>query len=198
MARYTIHSQLGRLLQGKVDPTTGLVAQQNGYIRDPFQGNVIPASLINPVAAKMSSYYPSPNGPGTVNNFTSTLGVPAYQDKYTLRVDQNITDAARLFVRWSQAFEFKTRNGAFFGANDPAGYGEIAGNNRFDLGVGFTYTFTPTLVMSAAAGINRWVETRTEQGYPFTSSLIRSSELFRQLVEPISRCLYQRNRLPRG
>lgn len=155
---------------GQVDPVTGLIAQQSGYIRDPFPGNRIPTSLIDPVAAKVVPFFPSPNGPGSVNNYTSTIGVPAYQDKYTFRIDQNVTDAARFFVRWSQAFEYKTRNGAFFGPNNPAGYGERAGNNRFDLGLGFSYTFNPTLVMSAAAGVNRWVETRTEQGYPFAPS----------------------------
>jgi Carboxypeptidase regulatory-like domain len=155
---------------GTVDPVTGRTATQTGYIRDPFPGNIIPTSLINPVARATEQYYPAPNGPGLVNNFTSTIGAPVSQDKYTIRVDQNVTDNARLFVRWSQAFEFKTRNGAFFGPDNPGGSGEIAGNNRFDLGGGFTYTFSPTFVMSVSAGANRWVETRTEQGYPFPPS----------------------------
>ncbi|MBV9305585.1 MAG: TonB-dependent receptor [Acidobacteriaceae bacterium] len=163
---------------GQVDPATGLIAQQTGYVRDPFPGNRIPANLINPVAAKVASYYPSPNGPGSVNNYTSTIGVPASQDKYTVRVDQNITDDARLFVRWSQAFMYKTRNGAFFGPDNPAGYGEQAGNNRYDLGLGFSYSFNPTFVMSASAGINRWVETRTEQGYPFAPSQLGLPSFF--------------------
>lgn len=165
----------------QVDPVTGLVAQQSGFVRDPFQGNRIPTSLINPVSAKVLAFYPSPNGPGNVNNYTSTIGVPASQDKYTFRIDQNITDNARLFVRWSQAFMYKTRNGAFFGPDNPAGYGEQAGNNRFDLGVGFSYSFSPTLVMSASAGVNRWVETRTEQGYPFPPSQLGLPSFFDSL-----------------
>jgi hypothetical protein len=165
----------------QVDPVTGLIAQQSGFIRDPFQGNRIPTSLINPVSAKVLVFYPSPNGPGSVNNYTSTIGVPASQDKYTFRIDQNITDNARLFVRWSQAFMYKTRNGAFFGPDNPAGYGEQAGNNRFDLGVGFSYSFSPTLVMSASAGVNRWVETRTEQGYPFPPSQLGLPSFFDSL-----------------
>jgi Carboxypeptidase regulatory-like domain len=155
---------------GTVDTITGRTANQSGFVRDPFPGNLIPNSLINPVAGATAPYYPAPTGLGLVNNFTSTIGAPVSQDKYSIRVDQNITDAARFFVRWSQAFEFKTRNGAFFGPNNPAGSGEIAGNNRFDLGGGFTYTFSPTFLMSVAAGVNRWVETRTEQGYPFPPS----------------------------
>ena len=155
---------------GAVDAVTGRVATQSGFVRDPFPGNLIPDSLIDPVARATAPYYPLPNGPGLVNNYTNTISAPVGQDKYTLRVDQNVTQDARFFVRWSQAFEYKTRNGAFFGPTNPAGSGEIAGNNRFDLGGGFTYTFNPTLVMSVAAGLNRWVETRTEQGYPFPPS----------------------------
>lgn len=158
------------LTAGAVDPITGRVATQSGFIRDPFLGNIIPNSLIDPVASATAPYYPAPTGSGLVNNFTNTIGAPVSQDKYTIRVDQNVTDAARFFVRWSQAFEFKTRNGAFFGPDNPSGSGEIAGNNRFDLGGGFTYTFSPTFLMSVAAGVNRWVETRTEQGYPFPPS----------------------------
>jgi len=178
---------------GQVDPVTGLVAQQSGYIRDPFLGNRIPASLIDPVAAKVVPFYPLPNGPGSVNNYTSTIGVPAYQDKYTFRIDQNVTDAARFFVRWSQAFEYKTRNGAFFGPDNPAGYGEVAGNNRFDLGLGFSYTFNPMFVMSAVAGINRWVETRTEQGYPFAPSQLGLPSFFGLTVQSIPGFLHYRH-----
>ena len=155
---------------GQVDPSTGLVANQSGYIRNPFIGNIIPGNLLNPVAKSIAAYYPQPTSPALVNNFTNSIAAPVSQDKYTFRIDQNITDKARLFARWSQTFEFKTRNGAFLGASNPGGPGEIAGNNRFDLGLGFTYTFSPTLVMSLSAGVNRWVETRTEQGFPFKPS----------------------------
>ncbi|MBI3282420.1 MAG: carboxypeptidase regulatory-like domain-containing protein, partial [Acidobacteria bacterium] len=59
------------------DPlTTRLDPNRPGqYIRDPFPGNVIPSSRIDPVAQKISTYYPTPNTPGDpvthVNNFVS-------------------------------------------------------------------------------------------------------------------------------
>ena len=34
------------------------------YIRDAFNGNIIPASRINPISAKVVAYYPLPNFPG--------------------------------------------------------------------------------------------------------------------------------------
>ena len=45
------------------DPDT-TVAQGSGYIRSPFPGNAIPASLINPVSANIVKYYPL--GPITI------------------------------------------------------------------------------------------------------------------------------------
>lgn len=41
-------------------------------IRDPFPGNVLPASLLEPVAVRAASYYPAPNLPGNLagaNNY---------------------------------------------------------------------------------------------------------------------------------
>jgi len=155
---------------GQVDSVTGLVANQTGYIRDPFQGNIIPQSLWDPVATAAAAYYPTPTGPGLANNFTSSVTVPTSQDKYTGRVDYNISDKSRFFARWSQTFEFKGRSGDFYGPSDPAGQGERAPNDRWDLGLGYTYTFSPTFLMSVNAGVNRWVEGRVEQGYPFAPS----------------------------
>src|SRR2546425_7871088 len=89
------------------------------------------------------------------------------KDKYTGRIDHKISEKARLFARWSQTFEFKGRTGAFFGPDNPAGTGEKAGNNRWDFGLGYNYTFSPTFLMSVNAGVNRWVETRVEQSFGF-------------------------------
>jgi hypothetical protein len=35
---------------GAVDPTTGLVAQSTGLVRDPLPGNILPNSMVNPTA----------------------------------------------------------------------------------------------------------------------------------------------------
>ena len=118
---------------GQVDPASGLVATQSGFIRDPFKGNIIPPSMFDPVAVAAAGYYPEPTGSGLVNNFTSAVTAPTSQDKYTGRIDHKISEKARLFARWSQTFEFKGRTGAFFGPDNPAGTGEKAGNNRWGL-----------------------------------------------------------------
>src|SRR5262249_37414256 len=74
-------------------------------IRDPFPGNIIPASLINPVAKAAMAYYPASNLPGLTNTQTTTLGItsPAISptNRLDFKIDQNFTDTKRLFVRYN-------------------------------------------------------------------------------------------------
>ncbi len=141
------------------------------YVRTMFPGNVIQPSMLNPVALKLLNYYPQPNRPGNAitgqNNYVGTAGLPTNSDQYTIKVDENISEKQNFFARWSQKRQFKQLTGEFFGANDPGGMGTLAPDNRFEGGVGYTYVFTPTFVMSLNFGWGRWVEGRTPQGVPF-------------------------------
>lgn len=149
--------------------TTQLVNGQ--YVRSPFAGNVIPPSMFDAVGQKLLQYYPQPNRPGNAltgaNNFVGTAGLPTNSDQYTIKVDENINDKQHLFVRWSQKRQFKQLAGEFFGANDPGGNGTLAPDNRWDGGLGYSYAFSPSLVMVANFGWGRWAEGRKPQGVPF-------------------------------
>ncbi len=96
-----------------------------------------------------------------------TAGLPTNSDQYTIKVDENINEKQNFFVRWSQKRQFKQLEGEFFGASNPGGNGTIAPDNRFEGGAGYTYVFSPTLVMSLTFGWGRWVEGRKPQGVPF-------------------------------
>jgi hypothetical protein len=141
------------------------------YVRTAFPGNIIPPSLFDPVAVKLLSYFPAPNRPGDAltgaNNFVGTAGLPTNSDQYTIKVDHTISEKQNFFVRWSQKRQFKQLEGEFFGASDAGGNGTIAPDNRFDAGLGYTYVFSPTFVMSLNFGWGRWVEGRLPQGVPF-------------------------------
>jgi Carboxypeptidase regulatory-like domain len=141
------------------------------YVRTPFANNVIPQSMFNPVALKLMNYYPTPNRPGNTltgaNNYVGTAGLPTNSDQYTIKVDENISSKQNFFARWSQKRQFKQLEGEFFGANNPGGNGTIAPDNRFEGGLGYTYVFSPTFVMSLNVGWGRWAEGRKPQGVPF-------------------------------
>ncbi len=86
------------------DPFTSKVV--NGVrSRDPFQGNVIPASRLNPIAVAAESYYPNPNRTGSSitgrqnYNFHDSLNYS--RDNISARVDQYLSDKHRLFVRFN-------------------------------------------------------------------------------------------------
>src|SRR6185312_4350516 len=78
------------------DPTTG--QNVNGtWVRQPFAGNIIPTSRINPVAKNIMGYFPAPN--------TTTAGQPYSQSNYyfdapdkdsfyneVVKVDQQVGD----------------------------------------------------------------------------------------------------------
>ena len=141
------------------------------YVRTAFAGNMIPQTLLNPVSLKLMNYYPASNRAGDpitgANNYVGTAGLPTDSDQYTIKVDHNVSEKQNFFARWSQKRQFKQLEGDFFGASDPGGNGTLAPDNRFEGGLGYTYVFSPTFVMSLNFGWGRWVEGRKPQGVPF-------------------------------
>jgi Carboxypeptidase regulatory-like domain len=64
--------------------------------RSPFAGNQMPSSQIDPVAAKIQSYFPQPNLPGIANNYYFNSASPVTTTYYNGRVDYNLTAGNRL------------------------------------------------------------------------------------------------------
>jgi hypothetical protein len=73
------------------------------YTGTQFAGNKIPANRINPVSKALIDYFGSPKQPGLLGNiFDSQLTeVTKPYDNFTARIDQNITQKNRMFVRAS-------------------------------------------------------------------------------------------------
>ena len=73
------------------------------YVSQPFEGNIIPESLISPVARRiLDVMYSLPKNPGLQGNIVdATLPETATYDNVTFRFDQQISTANRLFVRGS-------------------------------------------------------------------------------------------------
>jgi hypothetical protein len=159
------------IIAGQLDPVTGLMATQDGYIRDPIAGNDL-AGMLDPVAEKIAPYWPDPTGSGLVNNFTAGVTAPVSSDAYSVRVDHNISDKARMFARWSQKREYKQVEAPVFGTTNPGGPGSKNPNNRWDFALNYNRAFTPTFVMSVNFGWNRWAEGWRRQSSPFDPSTL--------------------------
>ena len=86
------------------DPATSRVV--NGVrSRDPFPGNLIPASRLNPIALAALKYFPAPNRPGSLQtgllNFQYHDAKRYSHDIISERIDQYLGDKQRLFFRFS-------------------------------------------------------------------------------------------------
>ncbi len=161
------------ITQGQIDPRTGRVATTTGYIRDPIPGNNL-SSRIDPVAAKIiaGNYWPAPTNGNINNNFFASASATAESDEYSIRVDHNFTDLTRMYARYSHKHETKTNSPAFFGASNPGGPGVSNPNNRWSFDMGLSHIFSPTLILSANAGMNRWIEQSATQGDNFKPSTL--------------------------
>ena len=164
------------LTKGVLDAKTGKVPSCPGgattcYYRDPFLNDNL-AGSINPIGAKLLSYYPTPTNNALSSNFFGSAAAPTTSDEYILRVDHNFSDATRLYVRWGDKHEQKTNSPTYYGSSDPGGPGNIRPNDRYSIVAGISHIFNATTAMSANAGFHRWNQGGLHQGYPFDQTTL--------------------------
>ncbi len=115
----------------------------------PFPGNIIPTSLISPIALKLQQYFPSPNLVGT-GGFASDFSVPVLttvSTNQTLdRIDQNIGDKIRLFARAYHQVQ------PAYGGNAMPTNASTTPTITSNYEVGYTHTLTPNLVNDFRVG----------------------------------------------
>ncbi len=91
--------------------------------RTQFPNNVIPTSLLNPIALTLLRFYPLPNEPGSANNYQFETTNAANSDNLGVRVQRNLTSVDRVFVN----LQYQRRNGStaqWYGVSDAtSGYG---------------------------------------------------------------------------
>lgn len=66
-------------------------------VRDPFAGNVIPASLLSKAALSLQSYLPAPTNGNITNNYLASLPILVNNNNTSDKVDYNISDRHRIF-----------------------------------------------------------------------------------------------------
>ena len=134
------------------DPTTGAGRTQ-------FPGNVIPISRIDPIAKKILALVPLPNIAGQLNNnYYTQIPFSRNSDQFDIKVDHNANESNRISVRYSY-FNPKTIDQSAFGAaGGPHGGGfEATGSQAtHNAAINYDRIFSPTLIMEARAGVNRY------------------------------------------
>lgn len=139
------------------DPTT-TVPSGTAYIRQPFPGNVIPSSRIDSVAASVVKYYPTPNQPGTIsgsNNYYSSGKSVLNSDQIDAKVDENLNERNRFFVRYSRRNLAQPFAELFPAAQVVAENGNSQPQVSNSVAADYTYTLNPTLLMEFRYGFAR-------------------------------------------
>jgi hypothetical protein len=142
---------------GIYDPATG---NPDGTGRVMFANNIIPTNRITPQAAKLQSYIPLPNLPGTANNFVAT-GSPFIDRKQTdVKVNWNRNDKHSIYFKYGNMVATSGGFAAFGVAGGPApgpsGTSPGIGHTTINVAsIGHTYTFSPNLVLDGTVGYER-------------------------------------------
>jgi hypothetical protein len=133
-----------------------------GVARQPFTGNIIPPSRMNPVSQKILAFplEAAPNLPGqaftAVNNYATTCSLGGNNNQENGRVDDTVTEKLRAFARysrWSSLNQACTpmKNGIY--ANDPYSPETFTTTEAV---LGTTYLITPSLVLDLRASYVRF------------------------------------------
>jgi hypothetical protein len=133
------------------------LSNPNPALRTPFANNTIPAGRIDIAATEILKRLPQPNLPGSTNNFAAT-GVGQFN---RTNIDTKINYAGNKLTVWGR-YSISPTN-----IIDPPIFGEVSGPalnggqlgtapGRIQVvGVGGTYTFSPTLILDANVGYTR-------------------------------------------
>ncbi|MDX1980482.1 MAG: TonB-dependent receptor, partial [Bryobacteraceae bacterium] len=151
-------------------------AQGNGFVRDAFAGNVIPNSMIDPVARNAMRYYPQPNtvtnAVTNLNNFFNTGSRGFDQDQIDGRVDHNLSDRQRIFGRfsWRENLDSPPQ---YFADDLTIAEGRVEqGVRQPSASIDYTNTLSPTTVLTARAGFSRSLFDYDNQGLGFKPSAL--------------------------
>ena len=136
-----------------------------GYARTPFDtaGNTIPAGRLDANAIKMLSLFPKATSAGTLNNYVGSRQGTTNTNSFDVRFDQILRESDAPFARFSYLKNTQFVPGPFAGIADGGAFAAGTTNTTaYGAVLGYTHTFTPTLINQARAGMNRLEASRLQ------------------------------------
>ncbi len=147
------------------------------FLRTPFQGNRIPTSRMDPVALESQKYYTArPNLPGAQftgqQNFFYQGTAPVDVNRGTAKVDHQITDTQRMFVRYSIFNNINSQPNYWEGPGcpEPGCYQNY--ERQQNLGLDYNNTLSPRTVLSLRYGFARSILDRQSKFVGFRPSTL--------------------------
>jgi hypothetical protein len=151
---------------GQVDPLTGLTAVRKGFVRDPFENNVIPENRISDVARNFASifneYYSPVNG-DLINNLYDTRYGFQNVRHYTLKADHSFSANHKVSgYYYKHGLPRNFQEGNFrqvWSLKDPEMGGPLSRAIRqerrgYNWNVSYDWIVSPTMLNHASFGIN--------------------------------------------
>ena len=144
--------------QGLVDPVTGRVATASGFVRDPFQGNLLPANRLSANAIKLLNLYPTATNATTsasVQNYSTSPALYEHRNAFDTRIDVNPTQKDQVFGRFSYVDDPNFIPGIFGGIADGGSFQQGIQTAKAEQAVlAYTHVFTPSVINVARVGFN--------------------------------------------
>ena len=176
-----------QVVAGGSDPVSGLpvpLVDHSGnpvapgttqFVRDPFGAcpantmnftascglNVLPAARLDANAISLLNLYPSPTGSSVFTNYAVSPKLFEHRNAFDTRMDINFNEKNQLFFRFSLVDDPQFIPGIFTGIADGGGFqqGEQTANAQ-QSALGYTHTFSPSLINVLRAGLNYLHTTR--------------------------------------
>ncbi len=120
----------------------------NPSSRQPFAGNLIPSSLLSPVALGLLKFYPLPNQPSNANNYQYETAAANNSDNLGVRVQRNITSKDRL----SANIQYQRRDG---NTAQPFGYFDTTNGYGLNSQIQWTRNYSATVIGNTGVRLNR-------------------------------------------
>ncbi|HUS04667.1 MAG TPA: carboxypeptidase-like regulatory domain-containing protein [Bryobacteraceae bacterium] len=153
------------------DPATTVAVPGGRFQRQPFAGNIIPPSRLDPVAQKILAYWPLPNQPGNRDFSSNYFYTPSAKEEtwdHLARFDHAFNSNHRMFIRMHKDFWEENKNHTF--PNTPA-VGIIL--NRHNKGMAFddVYVINPAFLFNFRYGLEfgDFIERRGSRGFDLSS-----------------------------
>jgi hypothetical protein len=128
----------------------------NGQVlRQPFPGNIIPASRIDPVVAKVQALIPLPTNSNLVNNLVVADPLLTHEWIPSLKLDHNFNEKNRVSAYWGEFKNFVPKNGAD-GLPYPLSPARHYISNDHTIRLTYDRTVTPTQLLHVGLGELRY------------------------------------------
>lgn len=154
----------GKLIPIYDPATTAPNPSGNGYVRQQFQGNIIPQNRLDPVAKAVNAFYPEPNCTPTnqytqANNYCGPTENTRWMRQFIVRADHSFSQRHTMFVRYGYYKAYTDSgggaNGAFYSKIEPF-LGRRYDNDPNQAGIlEDTFVISPTWVNEARLSVLR-------------------------------------------